>query len=78
MGRERKDAMRHAAYKDGGSSKWMQDAVKKPGALHKALHVPKDKKIPASKLEKASHSKNPLIKERANLAKTFRKANRGR
>ncbi len=53
--------------------KWMQDAVKKPGALHKELGVPADKKIPAKKLNEATHSKNPLEKKRAVLAKTFRK-----
>lgn len=52
---------------------WMQDAVKKPGALHKALHVKQDKTIPADKLNKAAHSKNPRIKKMAVLAKTFNK-----
>jgi hypothetical protein len=55
----------------------MRDAVKKPGALHKALNVPMDKKIPESKLDKASHSKSPLMRKRASLAKTFRKVNSG-
>lgn len=64
MGRERKDFMR--------------GAVKKPGALHKALHVPMDKNIPKATLSKAAHSKSPLMKKRANLAKTFRKANSGK
>lgn len=32
---------------------WIADAIKKPGALHEELNVPKDKKIPKSKLEKA-------------------------
>ncbi len=57
---------------------WMQDAVKKPGALHKQLHVPMDKKIPESKLKKAEHSKNPLLKKRAVLAETFKKARHGK
>jgi hypothetical protein len=52
---------------------WMQDAVKKPGGLHKALHIKQDKTIPADKLEKATHSKNPHIKKMAALAKTFKK-----
>jgi hypothetical protein len=53
--------------------KWISEAIKKPGALHKALHVKKDEKIPESKLKKAEHSKNPLMKKRANLAETLKK-----
>jgi hypothetical protein len=64
MGREKKDFMR--------------GAVKKPGALHKALDVPMDKKIPKAKLNKAAHSKSPLMKKRATLAKTFRNVNHGK
>jgi hypothetical protein len=52
---------------------WMQDAKIKKGALHKSLGVPQDKKIPAAKLEKAAHSKSPLLRKRANLAMTFKK-----
>ena len=54
-------------------SRWMQGAVKHPGALHRALGVPMGKKIPASKLRKALHSKNPSLRKKANLAKTFKK-----
>jgi hypothetical protein len=50
---------------------WIKGAVKNPGALHKTLGVPADKKIPASKLAKAAHSKNPITRKRANLAKTL-------
>lgn len=56
--------------------KWMQSAVKHPGALRKSLHVKPGQKIPASKLAKAAHSSNPLLRKRANLAKTFRKYRR--
>lgn len=52
--------------------KWIQKAIKNPGALHKALGVKMGKKIPASKLNKAAHSKNPTMVKRANLAKTLR------
>jgi hypothetical protein len=55
---------------------WMKDAVKRPGALHKALHVKKDEAIPEYKLNKAYHSKNPKIKKMAQLAKTFKKYGR--
>jgi hypothetical protein len=40
----------------------------KKGALHKALDVNVNKKIPEKKLEKATHSKNPLLKKRAVFA----------
>lgn len=63
--------MRHEMSK-GGSTKWIQGAIKHPGALHKALHVKKGEKIPLSKLNKASHSSNPKLRSRANLAKTLR------
>ena len=53
--------------------KWISEAIKKPGALHKALGVKKGEKIPEKKLEKAEHSKSPLLKKRANLAETLKK-----
>lgn len=52
--------------------KWIQKAIKHPGALHKELHVPKGQKIPQSKLTKALHSDNPKMRKQANLAKTLR------
>jgi hypothetical protein len=55
------------------NKKWIQEAIKKPGALHKSLHVKADVKIPESKLKKAEHSKNPTLKKRANLAETLKK-----
>jgi len=51
--------------------KWIQEAIEHKGALRKELHVPKGKKIPAAKLEKASHAKGKLGK-RARLAETLR------
>lgn len=54
------------------AKKWIQGAIKHPGALHKELGVPEGKKIPASKLKAAEHSKNPLERNRANLAKTLK------
>lgn len=51
---------------------WIQNAIKKPGALHKALHVPVGQKIPAKKLAKAAHSSSPLMKKRVALAKTLK------
>ncbi len=54
------------------NKKWVQKADIKKGGLHKALHVAEDKKIPAKKLEKAEHSKNPKVKKMAVLAETFK------
>lgn len=53
--------------------KWIQGAIKHKGKLHRELGVPEDKKIPAKKLAKAEHSKNPTIRKEANLAKTLSK-----
>ena len=51
---------------------WIKGAIKKPGALRKALHVKKGEDIPASKLKKAEHSKSPTMRKRANLAQTLK------
>lgn len=53
--------------------KWIQSAIKHPGALRKTLKVKKGEKIPESKLNKAEHSKNPKTRKRAALAKTLNK-----
>lgn len=55
------------------AKKWIQGAIKHPGALHESLGVPKGKKIPESKLKAAEHSKNPTTRKRANLAETLKK-----
>lgn len=52
---------------------WIKSAIKKPGALRKTLGVKKGQKIPASKLKKAEHSKNPTTRKRAHLAETLKK-----
>lgn len=51
---------------------WIADAVKKKGALHKALKVAPGKKIPAAKMAKAAKAKSPLMKKRVSLAKTLK------
>ena len=57
--------------KKGGSTKWIQEAVKKPGALRKSLGVKKGEKIPAKKL--ASAAKKPgKMGQRARLAQTLK------
>lgn len=58
------------------AKKWIDKAIKKPGALHKALGVPEDEKIPAKKMAKAAKSKSPLMKKRVALAKTLEKMNK--
>ncbi|HZY36265.1 MAG TPA: hypothetical protein VFE53_06430 [Mucilaginibacter sp.] len=52
---------------------WISKMHMKRGALHKELGVPEDKKIPAKKLKKAEHSKNPKLRKRAILAATLGK-----
>ena len=52
--------------------KWIQGAIKHPGALHKALDVPQGQKIPLKKLKKAEHSFNPKIARQAHLAATLK------
>lgn len=55
------------------ADKWISKAIKKPGALHKALGVPEGKKIPAKKMARAAKSSSPLMKKRVALAKTLSK-----
>jgi hypothetical protein len=54
------------------SKNFIKQAIKHPGALHKELHVKQGEKIPAKKLEKASHAEGKLG-QRARLAETLRK-----
>ena len=51
---------------------WIKGAIKHPGALHRQLGVPAGEKIPAKKLEKATHSSNPTLAKRARLAQTLK------
>jgi len=53
------------------AEKWIQNAIKKPGALHKQMGVPEGKKIPAGKL--AAAAKKPgKLGQRARLAQTLK------
>lgn len=52
--------------------KWIAGAIKKPGALHKELGVPKGDKIPAKKLDAAA-KKGGKEGQRARLAKTLKR-----
>jgi len=54
------------------AKKWIQKAIKKPGALRKSLNIKKGKNIPTSKLAKAAKNKGKLG-QRARLAQTLKK-----
>lgn len=69
----RRDDTNFDEYAEGGMAKgkWIQGAIKKPGALHEELGVPQGKKIPAKKL--AAAAKKPgKIGKRARLAETLK------
>jgi len=53
-------------------AKWIQKAIKHPGALHRDLGVPQGQKIPAKKLTAAAE-KPGKTGQRARLAQTLRK-----
>lgn len=54
--------------------KWIQKAIKKPGALRKTLGVKKGQDIPAKKLNAAAEGKyGKKTEKRAELAKTLKK-----
>ncbi len=59
-------------------AKWIQKAIKRPGALHRALHVPAGKKIPASKIAKAKSSSSPRLRKEATLAQTLKRFHKGK
>lgn len=42
------------------------------GGLHRSLGVPEGEKIPAKKIEAATHSSSPKVRKQANLAKTLK------
>ena len=51
--------------------KFIQEAIKKPGALHKELGIAQDKKIPAKTLAKAA-KKGGKLGQRARFAETLK------
>jgi len=55
--------------------KFIQKAIKKPGALHKELGVPQDKKIPKKTLDKAAKAPGKLG-QRARFAEKLSKMNK--
>ena len=50
---------------------WIKGAIKHPGALHKEMHVPAGKKIPAKRLAAAA-KKGGKLGRRARLAETLK------
>jgi hypothetical protein len=55
--------------------KWIQDAIKNPGALRETLGAKKGKNIPKGKLEKAAEKKG-ITGQRARLAQTLMSFNK--
>lgn len=53
------------------AEKWIQKAIKKPGALRSALGVKEGKNIPAKALNKAAKAPGKMG-QRARLAKTLK------
>ncbi|MBC7076714.1 MAG: hypothetical protein H5T92_00135 [Synergistales bacterium] len=59
------------------AGKWIQRAIKRPGALRRALGVKKGEKIPLAKLHAAAQ-RGGKTGQRARLALTLRKLSRRR
>ncbi len=65
-------------FKAGGAAKdgkWIQKAIKKPGALREQLSVKEGKTIPAKKLAKAAKAPGKLG-QRARLAQVLKNLNK--
>lgn len=70
--KKRRDNTDFTEFASGGSTdKWIQGAIKKPGALRAQLGVKKGEKIPAKKLAKAAKAPGKLG-QRARLAETLK------
>ena len=57
------------------AEKWIQKAIKKPGALRSSLGVKKGEKIPTKKLAAAA-AKPGVMGKRARLAQSLKKLGR--
>lgn len=66
-----------AVYAKGGKAKFIQKAIKKPGALHEQMGVPKGKKIPAKALAKAAKAPGKLG-QRARFAQVLKGFKKGK
>ena len=58
-------------YAKGGSTNFIQKAIKKPGALHEQMGILKGKKIPAKALAKAAKAPGKLG-QRARFAQVLK------
>jgi hypothetical protein len=63
--------------KKGGSTNFIQKAIKKPGALHEQMGIPKGKKIPAKALAKAAKAPGKLG-QRARFAQVLKGFKKGK
>ena len=54
---------------------WIAGAIKRPGALHRALGVPEGTKIPEKKIE-AAEKRGGRVGREASLAETLKKMRR--
>ena len=64
-------------YAKGGKAKWIQGAIKKPGALREALGAKKGEPIPAKKLAKAAKAPGKLG-QRARFAQVLKGFKKGK
>lgn len=57
--------------------RWIQKAIRRPGALHRALGVPKGQKIPEAKLQaaasRAKREHNSRLLRQVRLAQTLKR-----
>lgn len=61
----------------GGKPNWIKQAIKKPGALHAQLGVPKGKKIPGKMVAKAAKAPGKLG-QRARFAEMLKGFKKGK
>jgi len=65
------DPNKVSMYAKGGKANFIQKAIKKPGALHEQMGIPKGEKIPAKKL--AAAAKKPgKLGQRARFAEVLK------
>ena len=57
---------------DNNSGHWIAKATENKGGLHRSLGIPEGKRIPDSRIEKATHSDNERIARQARLAETLK------
>ena len=74
---KRKDKPQDVAVYAKGGKLDIKKAIKKPGALHEQMGVPKGKKIPAKALAKAAKAPGKLG-QRARFAQVLKGFNKGK